>query len=42
MISMFWHQSAIFTESTNTEDHMSSTPLQVLIALIIIFKILKC
>ena len=39
---MFRHQNAIFTESMNTEDHKSNTPLQVLNALTVIFKILKC
>jgi acetylornithine/succinyldiaminopimelate/putrescine aminotransferase len=30
---MFWHQSAIFRESTKTKEHKSNTPIQVLITL---------
>ena len=38
---MFRHRSAIFKESTNTKKPKSNTPLQVLITLIVFFKILK-
>ena len=37
---MFRYRSAIFRESTNTKDYNSTTPLQLLIALTVIIKIL--
>jgi 23S rRNA maturation mini-RNase III len=36
---MFRHPSAILWESTNTKTHKSSTPLQVLIALIFVSRV---
>jgi hypothetical protein len=38
---MFQHVSAIRRESTNSKDHRCNTPLQVLITITGIFKILK-
>jgi len=38
---MFWHQGAIFRGSTKTKEHKSNMPIQVLIALTVIIKILK-
>jgi hypothetical protein len=38
---MFWHQGVIFRGSTKTKEHKFNTPIQVLIALTVIIKILK-
>jgi hypothetical protein len=38
---MFRHQGAIFRGSTKTKKHKSNMPIQVLIALTVIIKILK-
>jgi hypothetical protein len=40
-IYMFWHWTAILSEFSNTKDHKSNMPVQVLIALIVTIKILK-
>jgi hypothetical protein len=37
----FRHRSAIIRESTNTKDHKSNTPFQVLTTVTVIFKVLK-
>jgi hypothetical protein len=37
----FRHRSAIFSESTEIKDHKSYTPIQTLITLTVLLKILK-